>query len=475
MNAENIIGRELEMKELQRCLTSNEAEFVVVYGRRRVGKTYLVRHFFGNTFTFQLTGIYNSSREVQLANFALVLQEYTGVAQPAPKNWLEAFGRLREYLSSLKSDRKKVVFIDEMPWLDTRQSDFLAAFEWFWNGWGSGQNDLLLIVCGSATTWITDKLLTNKGGLFNRVTSRIYLHPFTLHETEQMLLANGIRWSRYDVVECYMIMGGIPFYLKMLTPELSYTANIDNLFFKNKARLWDEFPNLYRTLFNNSDAYIQIVEALAGKQMGLTRTEIIAATRLPDNGALTKMLSNLADSDFIRPYNYYGNKRKDITYQLADYYTLFYLRFLKDSFGRDEHYWTNTLDNPSRRAWAGYAYEQVCKDHIRQIKQRLGIGAVLSEQSSWFSRDADDRAQIDLLIERRDRVINVCEIKFSISEFVIDKDYDRCLRSKLDAFRRQSKTNKALHLTMMTTYGVKQNMYSGLVQSEVTMDDLFAM
>ena len=276
-----------------------------------------------------------------------------------------------------------------------------------------------------------------------------------------------------------MIMGGIPFYLKQLTPDLSYTANIDSLFFRSKAKLWDEFPHLYQTLFNNADIYIQIVEALAVKQIGLTRAELVASTRLPDNGRLTKMLNDLANCDFVRPYNYYGNKKRYTTYQLSDYYTLFYLRFLKNHYGNDEHFWTNTLDNHSRRAWAGYAFEQVCKDHIRQIKGRIGIGAVLSEQSSWYSREGGNEnrggAQIDLLIDRRDRVINVCEMKFSLSEFLIDKDYDLRLRNKLETFRRESNTRKALHLTFVTTYGVKQNMYSSLVQSQVVMDDLFTL
>lgn len=481
MEFSKIIGRREEIKEINRSYHSKEAEFVIVYGRRRVGKTFLIREFFHDTFDFQLTGIYDKPKELQLANFAAALQEHSNQVQSIPQSWFEAFGQLKTYLKGFQKEEKKVVFIDEMPWLDTRQSDFLTAFEWFWNGWGASQDDLMLIVCGSATTWITDKLLANKGGLFNRATCRIYLHPFTLNETEQYLLSRGIRWSRYDIAECYMIMGGIPFYLKQLTPDLTYTHNIDNLFFRNKAKLWDEFPHLYQTLFSNAETYIQIVEALAAKQMGLTRSELVENTRLPDNGKLTKMLNDLANCDFVRPYNYYGNKKKDTTYQLSDYYTLFYLRFLKDHYGNDEHFWTNTLDNPSRRAWAGYAFEQVCKDHIRQIKKRIGIGAVLSEQSSWYSRENRDTtnhnkhrgAQIDMLIDRRDRVINVCEMKFTLSEFLIDKDYDMCLRNKLETFRRESKTKKALHLTFVTTYGVKRNMYSGLVQSEVILDDLF--
>ncbi len=355
------------------------------------------------------------------------------------------------------------------------KTDFLTALEWFWNGWGSAIHNLVFIVCGSATTWITSKLLHNIGGLYNRATARIYLHPFTLHETEQYLLANNIRWSHYETVECYMVMGGIPYYLRQIDPSQSYMQNIDRLFFAKKAVLWDVFHNLYRTLFSNAETYERIVETLARKRIGLTRREIAQNTGLPANGSLTTMLENLADSDFIRLYNYYGSRKRDTLYQLADYYTLFYLHFIKDRHGLDEHFWTNTIDNPARRAWAGYAFEQVCKDHLAQVKRKLGIGAVLSQYSSWFGKNEDDRgAEIDLVIERRDNVINLCEMKFSIKEFVIDKDYDMALRNKIGAFRYATKTaNKALHLTFITTYGVKQGMYSSIVQSQVTMDDLF--
>ena len=474
MESVAIIGREKEKQELQRCLQSSEAELVVVYGRRRVGKTFLVREFFGNTFAFQLTGLYNQPKSVQLYNFALALSEYSHNQVMPPVSWLEAFSLLRTYLESLPSDDKKVVFIDEMPWLDTRLSDFLSAFEWFWNGWGASRRDLVLIACGSATSWMADKILANKGGLFNRATSRIYLRPFTLNETEQYLLSRGIQWSRYDIAECYMVMGGIPFYLRLLSPRLSYTANVDELFFKKKGKLWDEFTHLYNTLFTNADAYIQIVEALSTKRMGMTRNEIIASTHLPNNGVLTKMLNNLVDSDFIRPYNFYGRKKRDTIYQLSDYYSIFYFRFIKGGYGKDEQYWTHTLDSPQRRAWAGYTFEQVCKDHVNCIKRAIGISAVLSEVSSWHQLQGEQRAQIDLLIDRRDRVVNICEVKYALSPFVIDKDYDMVLRSKIETFRQATHTNKALHLTLIATYGLKENAYSSIAQSVVTLDDLFS-
>lgn len=475
MDVKDIIGRGREIELLDQCYASKEPELVVVYGRRRVGKTYLIRKYFNDKFDFALTGVYEKPKSVQLSNFAMALEEHSRKQQPVPQNWMSAFSQLKDYLKTKAKQKRIVVFIDEMPWLDTQKSDFLTAFEWFWNGWGSTQNNLMMIVCGSATTWITDKLLSNKGGLFNRATRRMYLLPFSLNETELYLKSKNINWSRYDITECYMAMGGIPFYLKQLSPDLTYTRNIDNVFFRKNALLADEFTHLYSTLFKNSSNYISIVEALSSKMSGLTRNEIIAETKLPDNGGLTKMLDDLINSNLVTAYNYYGSTKHNILYQLSDAYTLFYFRFIKQHYGKDEHFWSNTLDNPQRTAWAGLAFEQVCKTHIQQIRRQIGISAVLCECSSWFSRKTEGRnAQIDLLIDRRDRVINVCEIKFSMAPFTISKDYDMALRNKIETFRQESKTRKALHLTMITTYGVKQNMYSGIVQSQVTMDDLFA-
>ena len=477
MSLRNIAGRKEEIERLDRCMKASTAQLIIVYGRRRVGKTYLIDEYYNNAFAFKLTGAYKKSKVFQLENFAAELRQKSGTLQAVPSDWRGAFSQLREYLDSLPRSEKQVVFFDEMPWLDTPQSDFLPLFEWFWNDWASTCRNLVFIVCGSATSWMADNITGNKGGLFNRQSCRIYLEPFTLRETEVFLESSGITWSRYEIAECYMIMGGIPYYLSLLNNSLSYTQNIDNLFFKKRGELWDEFEHLYKTLFSNSESHIKIVEALSTKKGGLTRGEIIRKTGLPANGALSKMLDNLESSGFIRVTNFYGKKKKDALYQLSDYYTAFYYRYIKNNYGKDEHYWSNAIDNPARRSWAGLTFEQLCKDHILQIKHKLGISGILSEESVWYTHGDEEPGtqgtQIDLLIERRDRVINICEIKFSINEFVIDKNYDMVLRNKLDTFRRMTNCKKSVQTTMITTYGVKQGKYSGIIQSQITLDDLF--
>lgn len=473
----NVIGRSAEWLRLEECMSEKTAQLVIVYGRRRVGKTFLINEFFDQEFTFKLTGAYNKPKEFQLRNFIAEFNRRTGMEREIPCDWVQAFEYLREYLGDRKTSGRKIVFFDEMPWLDTANSRFFDAFEFFWNDWASSCSDIVFIVCGSATSWMTSNFNENKGGLFNRQTCRIYLEPFTLFETEQFLESRNISWSHFDIAEAYMIMGGIPYYLNLLKGRLSLSQNIDNIFFKKHGELWDEFDHLYKTLFSNSEAHIRVVQALSEKTGGLTRNELAERSGMHANGDLTKIIENLVSSGFVRVSNFYKKKKKDALYQLADYYTAFYFRYIKDHYGKDEHYWSNAIDNPSRRAWTGIVFEQVCKDHIKQIKQKLGISGVLTEESVWYTRgDEDlgiDGAQIDLVLERRDRVINLCEMKYSINEYIVDKAYDSVLRNKIEAFRRMTGSKKSLQLTMITTYGVKQNKYSNLIQSQVTLDDLF--
>lgn len=476
---DNLIGRENEIKRLDRAMSENEAQFIIVYGRRRVGKTFLINEYFHNAFAFKFTGSENQTNKEQLKNFTLELSAIAKSKYASFKDWTEAFFALRSYLDTRLQEKndKQVVFFDELPWMDKQNSGFLPAFEWFWNSWGASQKNLVFIVCGSAASWMVEKLDENKGGFFNRQTCRLYIPPFDLYLTEMYLKTRNIYWSRYDIVQCYMIMGGIPFYLRLLDREKTLNENIDCIFFQKNAELWNEFQHLFRTLFSNSDQYIKIIEALSKKRSGMKREEIIKSTGLPANGVLTKMLSNLEKSGFIRINDMYGYKERGKTYQLSDYYTIFYLRFIKDHYGKDEHFWENTIDNPAKRAWMGLSFEQVCKDHINQIKKKLGISGVLSEIFSWGKKGTSEEngAQIDLLIDRRDRVINLCEIKFSTTPFEINKDYDMALKTKTEVFRETTKTTKTLVTTMITTYGIKKNMYSNYIGKEVCMDDLFEL
>jgi AAA+ ATPase superfamily predicted ATPase len=468
-----MIGRKQEQEELQQIIESNQSEFLAVFGRRRVGKTFLIREFFGNKFTFYHTGIANSNTAIQLNSFNSSLNEYGKTPYPKSKSWFEAFENLIHLLKNADTNGKKIIFIDEMPWLDTHKSGFITALEFFWNSFASAQKDIKLIVCGSASSWIMNKLIRNHGGLHNRITRQIYLKPFNLAECEQMFVQNGIALNRHQIVESYMIFGGIPYYLSLFEKKYGLSQNVDNLCFKIHGKLTDEFENLYASLFKNYENHIAIVKSLSIKRKGLSREEIIETARLSNGGGTTRTLEELELSGFIRKYNSFEKKEKNALYQLVDFFTLFYFNFMQDNRENDEHFWTNLIENARHRAWSGYGFEQVCLVHLIQIKQKLGISGILTRTAAWRSRDKENPAQIDLLIERNDKVINLCEIKYASEEFVIDKKYDENLRNKRGAFRYETHTRKAIHTTMLTTYGVKHNEYWGNIQSEVTIEDLF--
>ena len=469
-----VIGRKDELELLKRVKEGASSSFVAVYGRRRVGKTFLIRNAFSNDFDLSVTGLFKVNLAQQLINFHAALLKYYPDAEgiePA-KDWFTAFQQLTNLLES-GGVGKKIIFLDELPWFDTPQSGFISALEHFWNSWASARTDIVLIVCGSAAGWMISKLINNKGGLHNRVTNRIRLEPFTLKECAEFLQSRRANFDRYQIIQLYMVMGGIPFYLEQVDGSQSAAQNINRLCFQKDGILRTEFDNLYRSLFENAGKHTAIVEALSKKTKGLTRGELIDEAKLPSGGSFTKILSELEESGFIRKYTAYGNKERNNLYQLIDFYSLFYLRFIRKSNVLDDNGWINSLDSPAQRAWSGYSFEQVCLAHVRQIKQALGISGVQTTTSAWVS-NSEAGAQIDLLIDRRDHVINVCEMKFSLNTFTIDKKYAEELRNKIGTFTSEVKTRKSIYLTMITTFGLTKNQYSlSLVQNDLTMDVLF--
>jgi uncharacterized protein len=474
-NETSIIGRKKEIQKLESITKSKKSEFLTVYGRRRVGKTFLIREYFDYKFDFQISGLANADTSQQLFNFDTALHKQSNLVFDNPSsNWLIAFQRLIDHLENINHKEKKVIFFDELPWFDTQASDFMMGLEHFWNSWASNRKDILLIVCGSAASWMINVLINNDGGLHNRITQKIKMEPFNLKETEEMLVAKNCVLDRYQIVQLYMAMGGIPYYLDAIQPTLSAAQNIQELFFDKSGLLKNEFFNLYRSLFRKYEIYEVIVEALSTKNEGLQRNEIVKLSGISSGGTLTKVLTDLEESGFISSYTSFDNKQKNILYRLSDFYTAFYFRFIKDGQYQSENSWINMIDNPSQRAWQGFTFEQICIDHVVEIKKALSIGGVLSNNASWKGGTSEKSAQIDLLIDRRDQVINVCECKFSLDTFSIDKEYSEKLRSKIATFKTATKTKKAVFLTMITTYGVEKNKYANLlVQNEVTMDDLF--
>lgn len=468
-----LIGREKEIKILNKKLDSAKSEFVALYGRRRIGKTYLVRNVFEDKLTLKLTGQAQVTLPVQLANFDMAMQEqFPQVGRKKASNWMEAFQQIRQLVEKLKQ-KKKIIFIDELPWFDTPHSGFIPALEHFWNSWASARKDILLLVCGSAASWMINTLINNKGGLHNRVTQKIKLEPFTLKECAELLKHKKIALDYYQLTQLYMVLGGVPFYWEAVEKGFSASQNINKLCFESNGLLTGEFNNLFKSLFAKAERHEAIVAALAKKSKGLTREEICVESKLANGGGLTRLLDELEESGFIRRYVPLGKKSRNSLYQLSDFFSSFHIKFIKGQKIIDKNYWLKMIDSPKHRTWSGYAFEQVCLAHIPQIKKALGISGIETETSSWKSLHVKNGAQIDLLIDRRDGVINLCEMKFSISPFIIDKKYDAELRNKITAFKTETQTKKSVFLTLLTTFGLQINAYSGNVQNELKMDILF--
>ena len=474
-----IIGRNEEIAELKRYMASDRAEFIAVYGRRRVGKTFLVSTYFNNSFAFSATGILGGKFKDEIEAFGDALIDY-GFVGDAPKNWREAFRDLKSLLSSkLSVGTRCVIFLDELPCFATRNSGFVKQLDHFWNDWASKHPEILLIVCGSATSWIVRNLIDNKGGLHDRITHEMHLYPFTLADTMEYLKSVGAEWDALTVVQTYMILGGIPYYLSLLNPELSLAQNIDALFFSRKAELKKEYKRLYKSLFANPEKYMDVIKTLADTRKGLTRSEIAEKMKIENNGHLSDMLEDLVNCDFIRLYNI---KVKKISatggiYCLTDFYSIFYHEFGK-SRTTDTQYWTKTLESQVQSTWWGLAYERVCQAHMPQILSALGVPSVRTEYYSWRGKkdpDSKERnVQVDIIIERADRIINLCEVKYtSEDEYELTSEDKEKIQNRVSKFRKETGTKYGIVPTLLTTYGLKPGINSGIIKRTITMFDLF--
>ena len=472
---QKLIARKKEIRELERLYQSSSPEFVVVYGRRRIGKTFLINQCFDGRFAFTYVGSRRESSKIQLRRFARQLKEYGGMKKtPSLSNWDDAFDELRKLLANIPGGSKKVVFFDEMPWIDTPRGGFVSALEYFWNSWASKREDIMFIACGSATSWMVSKLVKNTGGLYNRITAHVYLRPFTLSECEEFLDSKGCNWDRYTILQCFMVFGGVPYYLSLIDERESLVQNVDRLCFNRNGALRNEFDQLFNALFDKADKYTEVAVALSERREGLVRNEIIEKTHI-SGGTLTKILDNLERCDFISRYSKYKSTSRNVLYRLSDPYLLFYFKFICGNDTKDEKFWSNNFMSGAVRAWQGFSFELVCLSHLNQLKKALGVNGIATKSCSWrkIGDDNEDGAQIDLLIDRADRVINVCEMKFSQIPFNITKEYEWQLRKKMTIFTQYSHTTKALSLTMVTTFGVAKGKHYGIVNNEVVMDQLF--
>ncbi len=480
-----LIGRESEVKKLKELYDSSTAELIALYGRRRVGKTYLVDEVFSNCITFRHAGLSPIDHEAtagkkkmkaQLNHFYRSLTQYGMQKRKAPESWQDAFYMLEDLLEE-KDDgvSRLLVFIDEIQWMDTPRSSFMTGFEAFWNGWACHRHNVMVIVCGSSSSWILDKMVNNHGGLYGRVTYQINLRPFSLYECEKFFEANGVIMSRYDITQAYMMVGGIPYYLRYFDKTKSLPQNIDAMFFEQNAPLKNEYDRMFSSLFINPDVMKSIIEAIGSRSMGLTRQEILQKTGIQNGGIFSKHLRSLISGNFIIKYYSFGQSKKEEYYKLTDSFCIFYLRFVKRLASGKKLNWINIADSSSVTAWRGYAFENVCFNHINQIKAALGISGVSTNETLWSKKGSEEESgtQIDLIIERKDNIVNMCEIKFYSDEFSVNKDYHFTLVRRKELISKRVSRKTAIHNTLITTYGLKHNEYVGDFIHVVTLDDLF--
>ena len=479
----SIVGRTAEIKQLNKLYNSKKAQLIAVYGRRRVGKTFLIDETLKGKITFRHAGLSPIGEEgkrnmmqEQLKHFYYSLLMQGMKKSHVPESWLEAFFMLEQHLQQQDNGSRQVVFLDELPWMDTPRSGFLTAFEAFWNTWGCHRNNLMVVVAGSANSWIQDKFINNHGGLYGRITYEIKLSPFTLQECEAYFVSRKFRISRYDIAQCNMILGGIPYYLGYLKPELSLSQNIDQLFFGEHPLLGDEYDRLFSSIFSNPDEMKAIVGLLATRHSGFTRQEMVAKLGLVDNGAFSEKLRALRASDFIVEYLPLGEKKRNVRYKLTDPFCLFFHKYIKGSVGNTPNYWTLNQHAQSIVTWRGIAFEELCFRHTAQIKKALGVAGVASEQMAWtFTGDeTEDGTQIDLVINRKDNVANMCEMKFYSEEFAVTGTYKSRIAHRINLLSHQLSPKVAIQSTLITTYGLKFGEYSGDFQQVVTLDDLFS-
>lgn len=477
-NTDKIIGRHKEKARLDKIMQSNQAEFLALYGRRRVGKTFLIRQYLKNHIVFDISGSKDGSKAQQISDFFSEYLTRTKAQRETqtPKTWQEAFRYLAKYLSELPEIASKyVVFIDEMPWMDTPKSEFISALEFFWNQHVSKMDNVLLIACGSASSWIRKNLINARGGLYNRITQRIKLAPFNLYETTLFLQSSGVNLPQYQILELYMAMGGIPFYLKEVEKGKSVPQLIDDICFSPQGLLTEEYEQLYHSLFRNAELHVSIIETLAANPQGMTRTEIALATKIPES-SLSRTIEELTECDFVTYFSPFINKKKEGIYKLTDLYSLFYLKFIQYNKGSGSKIWEQLSKQSTYIAWSGYAFENICMLHTDQIKAALGISGVFTQHSSWKFKGNDmlPGTQIDMVIDRADQIIHICEAKFTKENYAISKAYTEQLRLRKSIFIQATQTKKAVFTTLLTTYpALKNKYYLEEIDNEITMDKLF--
>ncbi|NUX01369.1 AAA family ATPase [Wolbachia endosymbiont of Madathamugadia hiepei] len=485
-----IIGREKEAAILKNKLHSQSAEFIAVYGRRRVGKTYLIKQFFSKhaDILFEQTGLNNGTLQEQLAIFTQVLSNtfYKGARMALPKNWMDALQQLALAIDNNTHENEQVVlFFDELPWLATKKSGFLKALEYFWNTRWTYRKGLILVVCGSAASWMLENIIYTKGGLHNRITARIPLQPFNLRETKEYLRYLGVNLNHQQMLQLYMAMGGIPHYLKEVSKGLSAAQNINVICFQENGLLFDEFDMLFHSLYEEPETYLSIIHAIAKKAKGISRKELIEVTKITEGGYLTTRLRSLEEAGFIGGFLPLSKAKRGVYYRIIDEYVLFYLTWIKPfrevtkrAIISDAHYWELAIKKPVWQTWTGQTFEAVCFKHANKIRRKLNIEHIGVICGDWQyhpeKNSKESGTQVDLVFDREDGCVMLCEIKYSDKPYIVTKEFVEQLKRKETVYREKTKSKKQIFWVLIAANGASENQYlKDTIHHVITLEDLF--
>jgi hypothetical protein len=483
-----LIGRQAERETLSRAAAVDRAALVAIYGRRRVGKTHLVRTHLAPLagVYFEIIGQHAAPRATQLANFKEQLEStFFRYRLPELTSWREALSLLGDAVERAAHERPRepiVVFFDELPWMATHRSGLVPAIDYLWNARLSKLPNLVWVLCGSAASFMLDRLINAKGGLHNRITHRLRLDPFQLSDTRDFLASRGLRRGTAQTLELYMALGGVPYYLLQVPRGASAAQAIGQICFERSGQLSDEFARLFSSLFDDSGEHEKLIRAVAKRRAGVLRDELISLAGLKSGGRVSRRLDELEAAGFLARFVPYGKTKRDTSYRLIDEYCLFYLSWIEpaptSSFSTSGvKYWQAKAGSPGFRAWAGYAFEGICLKHSAEIQAALGIDTMANVVGTWryapASGTSDRGAQIDLLFDRPDGVINLCELKYAADEFVLTKAYAKELVEKVEIFKRRSKAKKDVLVTLVTTHGLKPGLWNDeVIDSVVTVDEM---
>jgi hypothetical protein len=465
------VGRKNELRMLNDAYRSGKDELVVLYGRRRIGKSSLVKRFAEKKKAYyEFEALEGETTPGQINHFLQQLKKQIDdpiLDSVRFANWEQVFTYLTEKVINRKSKVKKILFLDELPWMAAGRIRLVSLLKYYWdNHWKS--KHVMLILCGSVASFMVKKVL-HSNALYGRTTIEILLKGFSPEEAARLL---SKKRSREETLNYQLVFGGVPKYLEQINTSQSFNKNMNTLCFSPHGIMLKEVERIFYSQFREPRTYLKIINLLKNGIFSLS--EISSKTKIPSGGGLKQYLKNLERAEMIRsyiPFDRSGNS-KFKKYTLADEFLVFFfkymgpnLRVIKESSSRRLF---ETLTQNSFDSWLGFAFERFCLKHAGLLALVMDFADDILLASPYFKKN-DERFQIDLLYQRADRVITVCEIKhqnIKIGTNIIPEMQRKCALLKVPR-------GYALEKALISLYGPDNSLKdTGYFHHFVTLDDI---